>query len=459
MSIITLTILTYLVITFIIAWYFSRHETLEDYFVNKRNTGLFLLLCSNVATLVGAGATVGFVAEVSRTGIGYGVGMIFSLIFGSIILGIVAPKIKSFSENSNTITLFDFFRSRFNTINAGIATIIILFLTLSWLATQMNAMASLASSMTGLNYRVSLLIGVAITIVYTSVGGIKIDIITDFLQFWTMAIVFIVMGFLINQQMGGYVEISRQLPTRYLDPLGFGGASWLIGVIILSGFIYLSNPSHWQRIVAAKNSKVARLSFLGALPLILILSFLMIYFGLAAVTNVDNHSSDRVIFDLMEKSLHSPWLLGAGYAAVFATIMSTVDSLMIGGSTIIHKLVFPEMKLNSKYELLTARSITALFGIVATLIALYVPSIVTLTLLCATLALVPLASILGGLYSSKISSKASLWGLLGGSLVTLLTFPFYPKHSFIFTTLVSFSIVFLYDKFRRTQNNVEVNKE
>ena len=64
----------------------------------------------------------------------------------------------------------------------------------SYIGVQAIAIASLASVLIGVNYNLALILTATITIAYTAIGGLKIDIITDFVQFWIMLIVFIIMG-------------------------------------------------------------------------------------------------------------------------------------------------------------------------------------------------------------------------------------------------------------------------
>ena len=66
-----------------VAWYFSRKENIETYFLNNKKTGLWLMVFSNVATLIGAGAVVAMVSEGYNSGISYGLASIVLSIVGS----------------------------------------------------------------------------------------------------------------------------------------------------------------------------------------------------------------------------------------------------------------------------------------------------------------------------------------------------------------------------------------
>ena len=109
MSTTILVLVIYLVIMFFVAWYFSRKESVEAYFVNKRKTNVWLMTFSTVATVVGAGATVAIVSEVYNTGISYGIALPISFIVGMFILGLAAKKIKTIGDEYGARTIVDFF--------------------------------------------------------------------------------------------------------------------------------------------------------------------------------------------------------------------------------------------------------------------------------------------------------------------------------------------------------------
>ena len=84
----------YLALMFGVAWYFSRKESLNAYFLNSKKTSLWFMTFSTVATIVGAGGVVAIVSEVYNSGISYGLALPISFVAGMIILGLMAKKIK-----------------------------------------------------------------------------------------------------------------------------------------------------------------------------------------------------------------------------------------------------------------------------------------------------------------------------------------------------------------------------
>ena len=387
MSTTILVLVIYLVIMFFVAWYFSRKESVEAYFVNKRKTNVWLMTFSTVATVVGAGATVAIVSEVYNTGISYGIALPISFIVGMFILGLAAKKIKTIGDEYGARTIVDFFEKRFDKKNRNLTGILQLFLLTIWIGVQAIAISSLASVLIGIDYNVAIFVAAAITILYTAIGGLKVDIITDFIQFWIIAIVFIVMAIVGYQHVGSFGNLFSQLPVGHLDVFAFGGVSWFVGVLLVSGFLYLGNTIHWQRIFSAENEMTAKKSFFWAIPITAFLGFIVLFLGLISVVLLPQVQKETAIFALMNNIL-PPWLVGAGFAAILAVIMSSIDSLLVGGSAIIHKALFKDRSIEAKKELFYARVLTGVFGIFGFVLAFLIPNIVTLSLIVTYLALI-----------------------------------------------------------------------
>src|SRR3989339_350515 len=310
-------LIIYLVVMFFVAWYFSRKESIEAYFVNQRKTNLWLMTFSTVATVVGAGATVAIVSEVYNTGISYGLALPISFIAGMFILGLLAKKIKEIGDQYGAHTIVDFFEKRFGRKNKILTGWLQLFLLVIWIGIQAIAIASLASVLIGVDYVIALFFSAAITILYTAMGGLKVDIITDFIQFWVITLVFIAMAIVGYQSIGSFGDLLAQLPKGHLDPLAFGGLSWFIGVIILSGFLYLGNTTHWQRIFSAENQQTARNSFFWSIPFVILLGFIVLFLGLLSSVLLSGIKQETAIFLLMDKIL-PPYLVGIGFASILA---------------------------------------------------------------------------------------------------------------------------------------------
>ena len=445
MNITLLIIIIYLFLTFVIAWYFSRKESLEDYFLNKKKTNLWLMTFSTVATVFGAGASVAIVSEVYNSGISYGLALPVSFLFGMLILGLAAKKIKSIGDEYGAYTVVDFFHKRYDKKNKILVGILQLFLLIIWIAVQAVAIASLVSVLIGVDYTIALILTAVITICYTSLGGLKVDIITDFFQFWIIMIVFVALAFIGYQEVGGFSNLISNVPKEHFNPFAFGGISWFIGAILLSGFLYLGNTTQWQRIFSAESQQTAKKSFYLSIPFLVVLGLITIFLGLISSVLLSGIKQENAIFLLMNELL-TPTFAGIGFAAILAVIMSSIDSLLVGGSAIIYKAMFKENGSIEKRRLLYARIITTLFGILGFVIAFILPNIITLSLLVTYLAIIFVPPIISGLYYKKTSSEASFWSILIPTIVLFSLFPFVKENTFLISGTLGIVIIIFYDK-------------
>ena len=440
----------YLALMFGIAWFFSRKESLKGYFLNNKKTSLWLMTFSTVATIVGAGGVVAIVSEVYNSGISYGLALPISFVAGMLILGIMAKKIKAIGDEYDAHTIVDFFAKRFDRKNKILTGILQIFLLIIWIGIQAIAIASLASVLVGLEYEIALILSALVVILYTTIGGLKIDIITDFVQFWIILIVFLILAFIGYSEVGGISNLLSNVPQGHLNPFGFGGIGWMIGVIILSGFLYLGNTTHWQRIFSAENQKTAKNSFFWSIPFVIILGFIVLFLGLVSSVLLSGIKQETAIFILMQKIL-PPSLVGIGFASILAVIMSSIDSLLIGGSTIIYKGVFKKNQFDSKKEIFYARLITAIFGIGGFLIAFLIPNIITLSLLVTYLALIFVPPIIAGIYSKKITANASFYSIIIPTILLFVLFPFLKENTFAITSPLGILMIIFYDKVFKTK--------
>jgi sodium/proline symporter len=443
MNVTLIVLITYLIIIFLIAWYFSRRESVEGYFLNKKKTNIWLMTFSSIATMVGAGSTVAIVSEVYNSGISFGFAIPIALVVGMIIMGILAKKIKAIGDRFKAYTLVDFFAKRFDKKNQVLTGVLQIFLLIIWIGVQAIAIASLASVLVGVDYYIALFLSAIITILYISIGGLKIDIITDFIQFWIIMMMFIAMTIYGYLRVGGFSNLFSQLPVGHLDPFAFGGITWFMGVILISGFIYLGNTAHWQRILSAKNEAIARKSFFIGIPFVIVLGVLILFLGLVASVVLSGIQKETAIFALMDGILPSV-LVGLGFAAVLAVIMSSIDSVLVGGSTIIYRAFF------KKKKLFYARLLTAGFGVFGFLLAFLVPDIIALSLFVTYLGLIFVPAIFAAIYSKKTSSNASFYSILIPTIVLIVLFPILKEQTFVVTTLLAVILILFFDKiFRR----------
>lgn len=448
-------IVAYLIITLVIGLLASKREHLDGYMINNRKTKLFLLTTSNIATQIGAGAIVGVAASAYTTGISYGFIIMISIALSFILFAYIAPKIKQFGDKHKAYTIGDFFEHRFDKANRFVFAIGYVLLAFLWAAVQFVAIAQLIKVLTGISFEVAMIGAALITIIYTSVAGIISDLLTDFFQFWVMVLTFVILVPLAWGKAGGMSALTT-LPASHFDLLGFGGLVFFLGGIFLSGLVVLPEVHFWQRIYSADSKETARKSFIWGLPALLFV-VAAILCGLLAVKLAPGVEADTALFTLMNTVLPSG-LLGLGYAGIIAVVMSSIDSILLGGSaTILKDLYMPLFhQKRHEHELLNmARYITAIFGIVSAVVAFYFQNIVGLTILSAFTAGSFAFAILGGLFWKRTTAKASIASMVCSLIALYISYPFMKEQAFVpsfLTAIIVLVVVSLLTKHSKSEH-------
>jgi Na+(H+)/acetate symporter ActP len=132
-------------------------------------------------------------------------------------------------------------------------------------------------------------------------------------------------------------------------------------------------------------------------------------------------------------------------------VMSSVDSLLVAGSTIIYRWFIKQKNISEKKWMLRARLLTAWFGVLCMILSIVAPSLIFIWLFVMYLALIFVPAILAGMFSSKISSNASFYSLLIPSVILIAGYIPIWKNIFILTTVLAIVIVLFYDKIFRNK--------
>ena len=323
-------VIIYFLVILAVGYFRGRKEHLSDFTVNNRSTSTIMLVCSNLSTAFGIGSLLGVASEAYRTGISYGVSVIFVTVLGFALLIWLAPRIKIFGDKFQAQTLADFFAVKYGVGSSTVASILTIGSFLLSTSVQFIGIASLATVLVGVSWEIALFLAALVTVAYTSFGGLKNDIATDFVQFWIIIFVFFSMIPI------GWLKISSstitQLPATHFDFFNYGGAVFFFGSLLLGSLGNLTHMDTWQRVYSAKSSSIIRkaftISFLISIPLYIA----PIIFGLWAKQLFPDINPEQGLFTLM-KELLPVGFLGLGFSAIFAAAMSSIDSAIVAGST------------------------------------------------------------------------------------------------------------------------------
>lgn len=333
---------------------FARRSD-EDYFLAGRSLGGWVAALSASASSESGWVTLGLVGWAFAKGVAaYWIipGCLIGFLFNWFV---IAGRLNDRSKQLSALTLPDFFAFHFRErlpLLRILSVIVILVAMLLYVAAQLAAAGkAFSASFGGIDYRVGVLIGAGVVLVYTVLGGFRAVCWTDFLQALLMMGTLVVFPCYLLLTEGGYGFICDQLRTVDPDLLRFtpdkSGAA-MLGFFLGSGalginFGYPGQPHVLVRFMALKDRRAARLGG--------IVSFcwgLLVYWGAVTVGLMARAMTSagaewgQVMLDpatkaqsgelgLVLSAMHllPPVFAGLVLAAVLAAICSTADSQVV----------------------------------------------------------------------------------------------------------------------------------
>ncbi len=122
-----------------------------------------------------------------------------------------------------------------------------------------------------------------------------------------------------------------------LLPTGGGGSSWLVycGQLCITGLGGVMGQDLVQRCLSCRNEKVARYSVLAAGAIYFTLGFIPIFIGIAGRTLEPSLDSPEALLPHLANTHLSPVILVIFVAGLIMAIMSTADSYLLAGTSIL----------------------------------------------------------------------------------------------------------------------------
>ncbi len=192
----------------------------------------------------------------------------------------------------------------------------------------------------GVPFPVGVLVGATVSVVYTLLGGLLADALTDTLQFVLMCVTLGVAAVLTLRELGGMGGMQTALPASYFEPMGTYPA-WVLVVFAGSALSALIEPAFYQRIFAAVSYRAVLVALLIGIVLWAAYDWVATVLGMAAAARglevEPRYALITVVVDVLPVGLSGLFVAGA-----LAAAMSTIDSyLLIAGGNLAYDLYRP----------------------------------------------------------------------------------------------------------------------
>ncbi|MFA7228547.1 MAG: sodium:solute symporter family protein [Melioribacteraceae bacterium] len=396
----------------------EREGDYSEYLLSGRKVGLFLFVMTNVSTwyggILGVGEFTyrfGLLSWLTQ-GLPY---YLFALLFAFFL----AKKIRG----ATLFTIPDKLEEVYGR-KVGLVSAILIFVLVSP-APYLLMTANLFSLIFGIGLLPSLIISITLSGLFLLKGGYKSDLYTDVFQFFVMFIGFFLIVYISFTYVGDLNYLKLKLPPDHLKLTSNVSPVYLIVWFLIALWTF-ADPGFHQRCYAAKNGETAKRGIIISLFFMILFDLLTTTTGLFARATMPGLSNPVLSFPLYADKILGSGSKGIFYAAMFATIISTLNSfLFLGATTLGRDFIF---KLNRRSIEKKIPSYTRLgliiTAVISVCLAFLIQSVISLWYLIGSICIPGIILLVFGAYYKKFSvgKKYALIEIIGGAAASLIWF-------------------------------------
>jgi len=422
----------------------GHEKNAEDYFLAGRSLPWWAVGASLIAANISAEQIIGM------SGDGYTIGLAIATYewTAAIALIVMAKYFLPIFLEKQIYTMPEFLEKRFN---GTVRTVLALF----WLAvyvfinlTTVLWLGSLAiDSLTGVGLTEGLFFLAIFTLAYSLYGGLKAVALTDIIQ-----VVLLILGGLAitiialnkisdgNGVIQGFMTLWDTVPEKFDMILAKDHPSYskLPGLAVLIGGLWIAHMAYWgfnqyitQRALAAENIGEAQKGVMFAAYLKLLIPFIVVIPGIAAVMLFPDLEAQDKAYPSMMKLLPSG-LLGLTFAALIAAIVSSLSSMTNSISTIFTMDVYKNFS-NKEHSQKHLVKVGRIASIVALIVAVIMAEPLLGSFKSAFGHFTPgiLFIFLSALFWKKATAESALIAAIGSLVLSFSITIFAPDYPFI----------------------------
>jgi sodium/pantothenate symporter len=457
-------ILLLFVAMFPIAYYsYGRGKKSEDrtasYYLGSRSLGPWVLIFTVLASAASAGTFIGTAGLTYAEGYGWVWGAMMQVPAAILALGLLGKKYAIVARKLRLITFPDFFKERYESKGVTFLTALCMVIFLvAYMVAQFVGGARVLESITGIDYRILVMLFAGVVALYTAFGGFLAAAFTDAAQGVIMFLGGVALWVVVLVTVGGISKIEQGHGSLDPDLLVLPGASgfdlpMMISYAVMFGLLLGALPHVSIRAMSYRDSAALHKA-LWVGPLIL--AVFTLGFGamglIGRILYPEADLADLVLPTLIIEHLPGP-LAGAMLAAPLAAVMSTVDSMiLVVSAALVRDLYAGFIKPDMTDETQSRAGTWASLGIGALVLALslqppaFLQHIINFAIGGLEAGLfVPLVL---GLYWKRGNALGAALSLLGGMAYYLLSANFVPAMALgmmpvLMATVFSFGLYLL----------------
>ncbi len=374
-------IVAYVAAIMLVGWWASRKvNNMDDFLVAGRKLPLWMATATLLATWFGAGSSMGVAATVYRDGV-YGVvadpfGAALSLILAGLFYVTILRRMR-------LLTVTDIIERSYGRGAGVYASFWMLPVYIGWLGVQIMGVGKIVNILFGIDEVWASLIAAVIILIYTFAGGMWAVTLTDVVQVALIVFGLSIIAPLAVKSCGGLSTLLERIPASDISLLppdrDYNSMVSYFGQWIVMGLGCIVGQDLIQRSLASKSPAIAGKSallsgvgylFLGLIPITIGFCGRYINWKIAPSLLTDGTLKDPdQLIPLMAVQVLPSSLLALFLSALLAAIMSSADSSLLAGSSLItNNIIRPHMPHLSDRRLLW---LTRLFTVILTALSFF----------------------------------------------------------------------------------------
>ncbi|MFA6776062.1 MAG: sodium/proline symporter PutP [Sphaerochaetaceae bacterium] len=364
----------------------KKTKKTDDYFLGGRSVGPWFTALSAEASDMSSWLLMGLPGVAYFTGLKEAFWTALGLLIGTYLNWLfVAKRLRIYTvQAKNSITIPEFLANRFHDksgIIKSIGAVLIILFFVIYTASGFVACGKLFTSVFGMSYYTGLLLGVAVILGYTLMGGYRAVVSTDFIQGTLMFIALGITMFLGIRHAGGLPSTFSNLEamgTQFVNP--FSGEKYGIMNAISTlawGLGYFGMPHILTRFMSIRRNEDIKTARHISMIWVSISMFCALIVGVVGKLIISpayaNQAAAESVFIDSAKLLFPTFIAGIFLCAILAASMSTADSqLLVASSAFAEDLykTFVHKKASDKEVLMVSRISVIAITLIAIFLAL-----------------------------------------------------------------------------------------
>lgn len=395
-------------------------RTADDYVMADFRLGFFPICGSVIATVTGSAALIGSAGKGFEMGISYFITAISFTLFTVVAVLVLGPTIRRL----RLYTVPELFARRFGRLSALVPALIVGFLYMTpTFGMQLVGMSAILSSITELPFFWGIVLGFAVTLAFTLIGGMPSVAWTDAVQ-----TIVIVAGVVITLVMGvAYVggpgAVVEATPERLLS-FGSIGFTELLNWFLVFGPFYIVWQTTWQRLTAARTTRIGISAVVVGFVVSGLIALLAIFIGIAAVQAFPAGTDPDTIYTSFVAAVFPGSIGGLFMVSLLAALLTGATSFLLSGAINISKDIYQgwvNPTADDRRILTVSRLSVGFMAALGLLIALWVEDIIAIYQVALSFTASALvAPVLAAMFWERATKTGVIVSTVGALAATLL---------------------------------------